>query len=417
MEEPVVSPSSSSLHHRLQFLLHTQPLPWAYAIFWQTTTDHNGAVFLSWREGHFQPSPMSTSSSSPEGSHSPPLLPDAPLDLEWFYMMSLTQSFAPADGLPGRSFCSGAAVWLTGPDELERYDCQRAKEAKSHGIQTLLCVPIPYGVLELASPQIIPEDWGLVQQVKSVLDSDISNFTNSSSPLPFLDQDINLEEIGFMSEAPEEEVGRPDRGKSRRTESAGELELSDSDSPVGKAAGKRRGRKRGRKENATNHVEAERQRREKLNKRFYALRSVVPNVSRMDKASLLWDAVSYINALKGKVEEMELEVRKLKKGGGEGVEKQSTTTSEEEEQGKGSTLFDVEVKRMGGGDAMVRVESHNQNCPSATLMGALRDLEVHIHHANITNVNDLMLQDVLIKLPHGFSTDEAFKAALLSKLH
>lgn len=167
-------------------------------------------------------------------------------------------------------------------------------------------------------------------------------------------------------------------------------------------------------------MEAERQRREKLNKRFYALRSVVPNVSRMDKASLLWDAVSYINALKGKVEEMELEleVRKLKKGGGEGVEKQSTTTSEEEEeQGKGSTLFDVEVKRMGGGDAMVRVESHNQNYPSATLMGALRDLEVHIHHANITNLNDLMLQHVLIKLPHAFSTDEAFKASLLSKLH
>ncbi|XP_012858919.1 PREDICTED: transcription factor ABA-INDUCIBLE bHLH-TYPE-like [Erythranthe guttata] len=36
-----------------------------------------------------------------------------------------------------------------------------------------------------------------------------------------------------------------------------------------------------------NLVEAERQRREKLNHRFYALRYVVPNVSRMDKASLL----------------------------------------------------------------------------------------------------------------------------------
>ncbi|XP_022958848.1 transcription factor MYC2-like [Cucurbita moschata] len=196
MEEPVVSPSSSSLHHRLQFLLHTPPLPWAYAIFWQTTTDHSGAVFLSWSEGHFQPSPNSTSSSSPEDSHSPPLLPDAPLDLEWFYMMSLTQSFASAHGLPGRSFCSGAAVWLTGPDELERYDCQRAKEAKSHGIQTLLCVPTPYGVLELASQQIIPEDWGLVQQVKSVLESDIPNFRNSSSPLPLLEQDVNWRRLG-----------------------------------------------------------------------------------------------------------------------------------------------------------------------------------------------------------------------------
>lgn len=72
--------------------------------------------------------------------------------------------------------------------------------------------------------------------MKSVLESDIPNFRNSSSPLPLLEQDINLEEIGFMSEA-------PGRGKSRRAGSAGELELSNSDSPVGKAAGKRRGRK------------------------------------------------------------------------------------------------------------------------------------------------------------------------------
>ncbi|MFS8027406.1 putative transcription factor bHLH family [Helianthus anomalus] len=48
-----------------------------------------------------------------------------------------------------------------------------------------------------------------------------------------------------------------------------------------------------------------RQRREKLNQRFYALRSVVPNVSRMDKVSLMEDAVCYINELKEKIEHLE----------------------------------------------------------------------------------------------------------------
>lgn len=47
-------------------------------------------------------------------------------------------------------------------------------------------------------------------------------------------------------------------------------------------------RKRGRKpandrEEPLNHVQAERQRREKLNKRFYALRAVVPNVSKVNE--------------------------------------------------------------------------------------------------------------------------------------
>ncbi|XP_051120593.1 transcription factor MTB3-like [Andrographis paniculata] len=71
-------------------------------------------------------------------------------------------------------------------------------------------------------------------------------------------------------------------------------------------------RKRGRKpangrEEPLNHVEAERQRREKLNQRFYALRAVVPNISKMDKASLLGDAIAYINDLQVKIRNLEAE--------------------------------------------------------------------------------------------------------------
>ncbi|KGN46541.1 transcription factor MYC2 [Cucumis sativus] len=431
MEDLILSPSSSSssssLHHRLRFLLHSQPLPWSYAIFWQTTTDDNGSVSLSWRDGHFQfPS---------QHPLSPPLLPDDPTDLDWFYMMSLTSSFPAADALPGKSFTSSSVVWLTGSEELHLHDCHRVKEAKSHGIQTFLCVPTSYGVLELASQQIIPEDWGLIQQIKSLFDSDFVNFsTTTDTPLPFLDQDFNFEDIGFISEVAEEEMETPLRKKTK----TGEWELSDSDSPVLKTGVmKKTGQKRGRKpnmskENAMNHVEAERQRREKLNNRFYALRSVVPNVSRMDKASLLSDAVSYINALKAKVEEMELQLRESKKSRDEGGDNQSTTTTSEElmkgNSGGGVTTptittttttmtrFDVEVKIIGR-DAMVRVQSHNLNFPSAIVMGVFRDMEFEIQHASITNVNDIMLQDVLIKLPHGFSTDEALKAAVLSRLH
>ncbi|KAE8679558.1 exportin-2-like isoform X1 [Hibiscus syriacus] len=99
-----------------------------------------------------------------------------------------------------------------------------------------------------------------------------------------------------------------------------ESEHSDVEAPLKEekpsAADERRPRKRGRKpanrrEEALNHVEAERQRHEKLNQRFYALRAVVPNISKMDKASLLGDAIAYIDELQTKLQVMEAEREKF----------------------------------------------------------------------------------------------------------
>lgn len=53
------------------------------------------------------------------------------------------------------------------------------------------------------------------------------------------------------------------------------------------------------------HVLAERRRREKLNERFIILRSLVPLVTKTDKASILGDTIEYVKQLRKKVQDLE----------------------------------------------------------------------------------------------------------------
>ncbi|CAM8892527.1 unnamed protein product [Rhodiola kirilowii] len=57
---------------------------------------------------------------------------------------------------------------------------------------------------------------------------------------------------------------------------------------------------------ALDHVVAERKRREKLNQRFIALSALVPNLKKMDKASVLAGAVRYLKELQEQVKALEI---------------------------------------------------------------------------------------------------------------
>ncbi|KAK3038761.1 hypothetical protein RJ639_027348 [Escallonia herrerae] len=465
MDELNVSASSSSsivslsqehppttLQQKLQFIVQSQPDLWSYAIFWQTSSDDNGCLSLSWGDGHFQgftkdsnnhknhsPTSHSDRRRSVRGSiqaliHEYPdfdgsVDPDA-TDAEWFYVMSLTRSFSTGEGVPGKAFSSKAMVWLTGRDQLQFYDCERAKEAQIHGIKTLVCIPASAGVLELGSNNTIQENCYLVQQAESTFRSDLVYDVVPAQP----NRTICFADVSLTTGVQEEESNVKPKchteAKRHGQSSYIDFEHSDSDGCQYVVAAaqeiKRAPKKRGRKpcigrDAPLNHVEAERQRREKLNHRFYALRSVVPNVSRMDKASLLADAVCYINELKAKVDEIESQLqresKKVKTELADATDNQSTTTTTSVDQtGPNSTFgvsLNVEVKIVGP-DAMIRVQSDNANYPSAKLMDALRDLDLRVHHASMSSVNDLMLQDVVVKVPNdGLRSEDGLKVALV----
>ncbi|KAJ0236816.1 Transcription factor MYC4 [Hirschfeldia incana] len=187
-------------------------------------------------------------------------------------------------------------------------------------------------------------------------------------------------------------------------------------------------RKRGRKpangrEEPLNHVEAERQRREKLNQRFYSLRAVVPNVSKMDKASLLGDAISYINELKAKLqkaesdkEELQKQIDGMSKEVGDGNVKSSVKDQKCVDQDSGVEIeVEIDVKIIGW-DAMIRIQCGKKNHPGAKFMEALRELELEVNHASLSVVNEFMIQQATVKMGNQFFTQDQLKAALMERV-
>ncbi|KAL6655219.1 hypothetical protein ACP70R_006045 [Stipagrostis hirtigluma subsp. patula] len=176
--------------------------------------------------------------------------------------------------------------------------------------------------------------------------------------------------------------------------------------------GKRRGRKPGPRPDgpSVSHVEAERQRREKLNRRFCDLRAAVPTVSRMDKASLLADAAAYIAELRGRVARLEAEAKRAAAARWEPVPSASSCA--------GAAAGDeaVEVRMVGPDAAAVRATSSSPHAP-ARLMGALRALGLHVQHACVSRVRGVTVQDVVVDVPAAMMhDDDGLRAALLETM-
>ncbi|XP_023552754.1 transcription factor MYC4-like [Cucurbita pepo subsp. pepo] len=560
--------NQETLQQRLQALIDGARESWTYAIFWQSSYDYPDGSVLGWGDGYYKgeedkgKGKAKVVTSAAEQAHRKKVLrdlnslisgsaagPDDAVDeevtdTEWFFLVSMTQSFVNGVGLPSQAFFNSTPIWISGADGLSASACERARQGKVFGLQTMVCIPSPNGVVEMGSTELIHRTSDLMNKVKILFNfnnletsSWISGTTAAASTADEGENDpssmwisepsstiattvpsgdvprkltqsenqkqsqsfLNFSDYGFESnpsksittdttttttttntpsfkpesggmlnfgngslfsshsqyitdEQNEKKRSPPSRSSNDEgilsftsgviLPSSGKVKSGDSDHSDLEASvirevdsctksiePEKRPRKRGRKpangrEEPLNHVEAERQRREKLNQKFYALRAVVPNVSKMDKASLLGDAVSYINELKSKLQIIETEKTEMgkhlefikKEMGGKDLGHYTNTIDQDLKTGNRKVMeIEIEVKIMGW-DAMIRIQSSKKNHPAARLMTALKDLDLEMLHASVSVVNDLMIQQATVKMGSRCYTQEQLKMALIARV-
>jgi hypothetical protein len=175
-------------------------------------------------------------------------------------------------------------------------------------------------------------------------------------------------------------------------------------------------RKRGRKHGpstttglAITHVEAERQRRDRLNRRFCDLRAAVPMVSRMDRASLLSDAVAYIGELRGRVEKLEEAAAEAKRTAAAASKSLVGITDQDN--------MALEARMVGREAAALRLTTTTASHAPARFMAALRALDLPVQHACVCRVGGVTVQDVVVDVPSAeLWGEDRLRAALLHAL-
>ncbi|XP_058772872.1 transcription factor bHLH18-like [Vicia villosa] len=152
---------------------------------------------------------------------------------------------------------------------------------------------------------------------------------------------------------------------------------------------------------AKEHVMAERKRREKLTRSFIALSAIVPGLKKMDKASVLGDAISYMKKLQTRLHTLEAQAEDNKKTGSAIQVKRSVIFTDNDDDDDSSntnnqTLPGIEV-RVSRKDVLIKIQcdKHKGRASTSTVLGKLETLNLTVQSSTLlpfgNNIVDLTI--------------------------
>ncbi|WOL18594.1 transcription factor ABORTED MICROSPORES-like [Canna indica] len=166
----------------------------------------------------------------------------------------------------------------------------------------------------------------------------------------------------------------------------------------------------GNKRHHSKNLEAERRRREKIRSRLHALRAIVPKITKMDKASILGDAIEYVKELQQQVKDLQDELEENDNNDREGKYKSqldqlplpnndlmkqrvksSGPSSDDDEEEKQQMEPQVEVKQLVANELLLMVLCEHKQGGFARLMEAMNALGLEVTNANVTTFRSLVL--------------------------
>nr|XP_043623545.1 transcription factor bHLH35-like [Erigeron canadensis] len=164
---------------------------------------------------------------------------------------------------------------------------------------------------------------------------------------------------------------------------------------------------------ASKNIVSERNRRKKLNDRLFALRAVVPNISKMDKASIIKDAIDYIQHLHDQEriiqsEIIELESRKSESGVFDFDHQEASTERskkkriEQSPDSIESSVFPVEILELnvsyvGEKTVLVSLKCRKRRDTMVKICEVFESLKLNVVTANITAFSETLFKTLFIQ--------------------